>query len=227
VSFDITTSLNTAEAVKNMMIVVHYPPGFDFKSSTPEASFSNNIWQLGDISKGAEKTITITGVMGAQAGEDRAFNVYAGTQDPNNEQKIGVQFSSQDYLVSIKKPFLDLQFQVNGNSGPEAAALPGQVSQARIDITNSLDTKMTDVEITAQFSGSAFDPASVEQTGGFYDTTKQTITWNGQTDPALKTVQPGDRHQLTFRFKPISFTNTTLKNPERMGSCHELGLCGV
>jgi hypothetical protein len=105
VSFNIKTSLNTEEPVKDMLVVVHYPPGFDFKGATPEPAFSNNIWELGDLSKGAEKTINVRGVIVADAGESRAFNIYTGTKNPENDQEIGTQFNSENYIIAIKKPF--------------------------------------------------------------------------------------------------------------------------
>jgi hypothetical protein len=215
ISFDITTSLNTEKSVEDMMVVVNYPPGFDFKSATPEPSFSDNIWLLGDLAKGAEKLITINGVLVADPGEQRAFNITSGTEDVENEQRIGTQFNSQDYIVSIAKPFLNLNLAINGNTGAEVGAAAGQFAQAVLKFDNNLDSKMTDIEITAKFAGNAFDPAAMQLTsGGFYDATTQTIVWNSQTNRELGTVDPGDRGDLKFKFKPLSLSGSSIKNPE-------------
>jgi hypothetical protein len=212
ISFNITSSLNTENTAKGMLVSVHYPPGFDFKSASPEPTFSNNVWSLGDLSKGAEKNITINGVIVADEGEQRAFNITVGGKDPENEQKIGTQFNAQDYIISIEKPFLDLKFAINGDYNTEVSAQSSQLTQGEIKLTNTLDTKMTDIEISAKFSGNAFDPNNIQQDGGFYDSTTQTITWNSQTNKYLKSFDPGDGQTLTFRFKPIAFSN--LKNPQ-------------
>ena len=214
ISFDITTSLNTENAVENMMLVVDYPPGFDFKSATPEPSFSNNIWLLGDLDKGAEKLVTINGVIVAESGEQRAFNIYTGQADPENEQSIGTQFNSESYIISVEKPFLDLRFLVNGNAGPEAIATAGNESDGTVDMTNNLETKITDVEVTARFSGNAFDINSVDSESGFYDSANQTIIWNAETDDSLESIEPKDRLELDFNFRPISFSGSSIKNPE-------------
>ncbi len=213
ISFSIIESLNTGDAVKGMMLTVHYPPGFDFKSATPEPTFSNNVWSLGDLSKGAEKVVTINGVIVADAGEERAFNIITGTKDPNNEQKIGTQFNSEDYIISIQKPFLDLEFAVNGNSEPQVAAQSNLVSEGVITLTNSLDTKMTDVEVTAKFSGNAFDSGSIKSGDAFYDSVNQTLIWNSQTSDRMASFDPGDRQELKFTFKP-SASAGSIKNPE-------------
>ncbi len=212
-SWSVTTSLNTETAVSGMMLVVNYPPGFDFKSATPEPTFSNNIWDLGDLSKGAEKTITINGVLAADSGEERAFNIYTGTKDPNDEQRIGTQFNSEDYIIAIEKPFLDIAFDVNGNRAPETVGYPGQTAHANILVKNNYDTKITDVEITAKFSGNAFDPEGIDLSGGFYDPLRQEITWNSETNDDLASIDPGESKELDFDFKPITLSDSNILNP--------------
>lgn len=214
IAFDIVTSLNTEEAAENMMVVVDYPPGFDWKRSTPEPTFSNNIWFLGDLDKGAEKTIRVEGVIVAEAGESRAFNIYAGTADPNDEQTIGTQFNSESYRIAIEQPFLDLALSINGSVGAESVAIAGQSTEGSINFSNSLDAKITDVEITAQFSGSAFDPDSISSDDGFYDSSTRTIIWNRETSSRLGTIDPGDRGELSFSFRPLPLSGSSTKNPE-------------
>lgn len=214
ITFSITESLNTDMAIPGMMLVVGYPPGFDFKSATPEPTFSNNIWDLGDLSPGAERSITINGVIAADAGEERAFNIYTGTKDPENEQVIGTQFNYENYIISIEKPFLDVNFAVNGNSDQESVGYPGQEAEGSVEIKNNFDTKITDVEIVAAFSGNAFDPENIIVPNGFYDPIRQEITWNSETSDQLESIDPGDRKELEFNFKPISLSSSTIKNPE-------------
>jgi len=213
VSFTVTETLNANDAVPGMLLVISYPPGFDFKSATPEPTFSNNIWDLGDLTKGAEKTITVNGVLAADAGEERAFNIYTGTKDPEDEQRIGTQFTTEDYIISIEKPFLDLALNINGATGPEVVGIPGQLTNGKVILRNDFDTKVTDVEIVASFSGSALDPATIDPDNGYYDPLRQEIIWNGETYAALKTIDPGDDVELGFRFKPIAFSGSGLQTP--------------
>ncbi len=213
ISFTVTETLNASDAVPGILLVISYPPGFDFKSATPEPSFSNNIWDLGDLTKGVEKTITVNGVIAADAGEERAFNMYTGTKNPDDEQRIGTQFTTEDYIISIEKPFLDLALNINGNTGPEVVGIPGQLTNGKVILRNDFDTKVTDVEIVASFSGSALDPATIDPDNGYYDPLRQEIIWNGETYAALKTIDPGDDAELGFRFKPIAFSGSGLQTP--------------
>lgn len=214
IGFSIKTSLNTENSVKDMLVVVNYPPGFDYKSATPEPSFGDNIWALGDLSKGAEKTISIQGVIVADSGEQRAFNIYTGSADPEDEQRIGTQFNSEDYIIAVDKPFIDVKFTANGTEAAEVTSAPGQVSDGEIVIRNTTDTKMTDVELTAKFSGNAFDPVNVQVGNGFYDSTNQKIIWNKETEPVLASLEPGDTKTIKFKWRPLSFANSGIKNGE-------------
>lgn len=214
ISFDITTSLNTENAIPKMMLVVNYPPGFDFKSATPAPTFSNNTWVLGDLDKGAEKKIRINGVIVADSGTDRAFNIYTGTANPQDEQRIGTQLNSQSYVLAIEKPFIDLVLATGGSSSQEVVAQSDKMTQGEIRFTNNLETKITDVEVTAKFSGNVFDVSSVETENGFYDSAKQTIVWNSQTEEMLDEINPGDRGKLGFAFKPSVSASSSVRNPE-------------
>lgn len=214
ISFDITTSLNTENAIPKMMLVVNYPPGFDFKSATPAPTFSNNTWVLGDLDKGAEKKIRINGVIVADSGTDRAFNIYTGTANPQDEQRIGTQLNSQSYVLAIEKPFIDLVLTTGGSSSQEVVAQSDKMTQGEIRFTNNLETKITDVEVTAKFSGNVFDVSSVETENGFYDSAKQTIVWNSQTEEMLDEINPGDRGKLGFAFKPSASASSSARNPE-------------
>lgn len=214
ISFDIITSLNTENVSEDMMVVVDYPPGFDFESATPRPTFSDNIWSLGDLSPGAEKKITVNGVVVAESGEERAFNVFVGRADPEDEQRIGTQFNSQNYIVAIEKPFLDIGLTVNGSGGPESVAFADRVTEGNIRFTNNLDTKITDVEIIAEFSGNVFDIDAISPREGFLDTNTQSVIWNKQTKNSLGTIDPGDTEELVFNFSPLPFSETNIENPE-------------
>ena len=55
------STLNASKPASSMLVKIDYPTGFQFTSSKPEPSFGNNIWNLGDLSPGAENNILING----------------------------------------------------------------------------------------------------------------------------------------------------------------------
>jgi hypothetical protein len=206
VSFSVKTNLNTPNAVKNMMVMVEYPRGFDFKSANPAPTFGDNIWILGDLNPGVEREIKINGVIVAQAGDQRAFNVYVGQQLDVNERQMGTQFNSQSYVVAIQKPLLDTTILVNGNSAPEVSVSPGSNTQVRIDWRNSTNQRINDVEIVAEISGPLVNYPTISTTNGFYESSTNRIIWNRQNYPGFADVRPSQSGSLTFNFQTLTPT---------------------
>jgi hypothetical protein len=189
-----------------MMIVAEYPRGFDFKSASPEPTFGDNIWILGDLNPGAEKEIKVDGVILAQSGEQRAFNVFVGQQKDVNERDMGVQFNSQSYVVSIQKPLLDTRITVNGNPNPEVVVTSGSNVKVEIDWNNPTNQKLSDIEIVAEVSGPIVNFSSIE-TSGFYESSTNKIIWNRQNYESFASVNPGADGTLNFSFRTLPPTS--------------------
>lgn len=208
-SFSVKTSLNTPEAVKNMMLVVEYPRGFDFKGATPSPTFGDNIWILGDLNPGAEKEIKINGVIIAQSGEQRAFNVYAGQQKDVNEREMGVQFNSQSYIVAVQKPILDTKITVNRSRDLEVAVSAGDNVSVAIEWSNPTNQRLRDVEVTAEIDGSIVSYSSIDSDSGFYESSTNKIIWNRQNLPVFADIQPGQSGSIGFSFRTLPPTTSS------------------
>ncbi len=208
-NFSVKTSLNTPEAVTNMILVVDYPRGFDFKSASPSPTFGDNIWVLGDLNPGAEKEIKINGIIIAQSGEQRAFNVYAGQQKDINEREMGVQFNSQSYIVAIQKPVLATKIKVNNSTDPEVATTAGSSVQTSIEWENTTNKRLTDVEITAEIDGSIINYSSVSSDPGFFESATNKIIWNRQNVPSFADIAPGQSGTLAFSFSTLPPTTSS------------------
>lgn len=208
ISFSVKAGLNTKDAVKNMMIVAEYPRGFDFKSATPAPTFGDNIWVLGDLNPGVEKEIKVNGVIVAQSGEQRAFNVYIGQQKDINERGMGVQFNSQSYVVAIQKPLLDTRLTLNGNRDPEVTITSGSSVKGEIEWKNTTNDKLTDVEIVAEIKGTIVNFSSIDSSG-FYESATNKIIWNRQNFEQFGEIKPGESGKLSFQFATMPPTSSS------------------
>lgn len=202
VSFSIKTSLNTSESVKRMIVRVDYPRGFDFRGATPTPTFGDNIWVLGDLNPGSEREIKIDGVVVAQPGEQRAFNVYVGQQRDVNERDMSIQFNSQSYVVSIQNPLLNTRILVNGASGSEVSIRSGGNVQGRVEWRNNTNQRLTDVEIVAEVVGGIVNYQTMN-TDGFFESQTNKIIWNRQNYPAFASITPGQSGALSFSFATL------------------------
>ncbi len=214
---DIKASLNATKPAEKILVKLDYPVGFQFISATPAPSYSNNIWSLGDLAPGAEHGITITGKMiDVFDGEEKTFNVSSGSQSAISKSVIGVVFNSIRHTVMIKKPFIEANLYVNGVTGREYAVDSKTPLNVEVRYANNLDTRIDDLKIRAKISGNAFNEKTINVQGGYYDSSKDTITWDKTYQNRLREVNTGDSDSVSFSVSPLTLFSSEgglLSNP--------------
>lgn len=208
-----STSKNPTD---DILVKIEYPSGFSFEESTPKPSYGNNVWDLGNMTQGMERDITLKGIIFGQDGEDRAFRIYSGSADTKDKTNIAVTYNSLVQTVLIKKPFLEVGLTVNGENGLDTISDSGEQIQGNILWSNNLPVRVTDAVITATLSGNALDPASVKSLNGFYDSVNNKIIWDKTSVPDLASLEPGQSGGLSFSAKPLSLISGSgvINNPQ-------------
>ncbi|MBI2630694.1 hypothetical protein HYW73_00565 [Candidatus Nomurabacteria bacterium] len=205
ITLNIKTTLNASKPAEKMLVKLDYPVGFQFIKSAPAPSYSNNIWSLGDLAPGAEHSIAITGKMvDVFDGEEKTFNVSSGSQSASSKSIIGVVFNSLRHTVTVSKPFIEANLYVNGENAREYAVDAKTPLNIEVRYTNNLDTKVDDLKIRAKISGNAFNEKTVNVQRGYYDSSKDTITWDKTYNSRLREVNPGDSDSVSFSVSPLS-----------------------
>src|SRR3989344_1946196 len=217
ITLNIKATLNSTYAVPKILLKLDYPIGFQFKSSIPAPSLGNSIWSLGDLTPGVERNISITGKMfDVVDGEEKSFHISSGSQSTKDKSMIGVVFNSLSYTVTVKKPFIEAKFFVNGVYQREYATNTKTPINGEIRWTNNLDTKVSDLEIRAKISGNAFNRKTINAQQGFYDSSTDIITWNKNSQNGFNEVNPGDSGSVNFSVSPLSLFSAAggiLPNP--------------
>jgi len=201
-SIDITVIQNSTEVTENMMLVATYPSGFKFESASPEPDFGNDTWVLGDLAPGVEKTIQIQGSIRASNGEERIITIISGSQNPDDEQEIGVQFTATPLAIEIGTPFVSAELSTGQTKSNQFIVSSTGETTFTIDWENELDTSLSSLEITARFSGNGFDPTRVTVNQGFFDNNQGEIVWNQNNNSNLNNISPGKTGQLYFSLIP-------------------------
>ena len=214
-TFTVKTVSNSKNTLSGMLLHVDYPSGFNFQKAVPDANAFNNVWNLGDLAPGAERDIVITGTVYGQDGEDRAFHVYTGAVSADDATKIGVTYNSLLQTVSLVKPFLATHLSINGSTIDPTPVGSGSNITVAVTYANNLPTRVTDASITVQLSGNALNADSITVPKGFYDSAKNTITWNKTTDADLASIEPSDQGVLNFTLRtlPLWSAGSTLSKP--------------
>lgn len=201
---------NSSKSTDNLMLQVVYPTGFIFKSAAPSPDLSNNLWQLGALGPGGQKTIEVHGMIIGGDGDEKTFHAYAGTKDARDEQKIAIIYNSLLQTVAVQKPFVQAVLKVNNQSGESVVVGNQGKVDAEIRWSNNLPTQVDNLEIHAHFSGPAFNENTVDSNSGFYNSIADEIVWDKNSNSDFVSVSPGEEGTLTFSFTPKSDSGGTL-----------------
>ncbi|HEY4493915.1 MAG TPA: hypothetical protein VJB95_00575 [Candidatus Paceibacterota bacterium] len=201
----IKASLNATKPSPAILVSADYPVGFAFTEASPKPSFGNNVWNLGDLSPGAEKTITIKGrMLDVSDGEEKTFHIFTGSQSSTNKSNLDVVFNSIGHTVAIKKSAVEARLSVNGAYQREYSVDTATPINAEITWANNLETKINDLVITAKISGNAVDKKKIDGGSGFYDSAGGTITWDRNSESRFREVSPGESGSVSFFIPPVS-----------------------
>jgi len=213
----INVASNSEETIKNVLLRLEYPFGFEPTSATPETTYSNNIWELGDIPAGEKISIRIIGTMKAQDNEVKIFGALLGRQDDNKERDIATVYSSSFEEVNVKKPFIGVVLALDGVSSDEYVVDSTEIVRGSLSWTNNLSTQITDAVIEARIEGDVLNKFSVDVDRGVYNSSNNTIVWNKNTLPELASIEPGKTGRMTFTFSAKSLIGSEtshLREPE-------------
>lgn len=217
ITLNVKVTLNATKPAPNILLRLDYPTGFSFVKASPAPSFGNNVWNLGDLAPGAEHNVAISGKMiDVVDGEEKTFNVSTGSQSGTDKSVIGIVFNATKNTITIKRPFIEAHFFINGVSQREYATDSKTPVSAEIRYTNNLDTTVNDLSIVAKISGNAFDRKTINTQQGFYDSSRDIITWDKTSINQLTQVNPGDSGSVTFSVSPLSLYGASggiLANP--------------
>jgi hypothetical protein len=205
ITLNIKSTLNATKAASKILIKLDYPVGFQFESSNPAPSFGNNIWNLGDLSPGAERAITVTGKMvDVYDGEEKTFHVFSGSENSSDKSLLGIIFNSLGHTILIKKPFIEARLTINGVYQRDYAIDSGTAATGNINWVNNLETKVTDLEIRAKIYGNALNRKTINAQQGYYSSAEDTIIWDKNSQNKFVEVNPGDSGSVSFSVSPIS-----------------------
>ncbi len=214
----ITVISSSNALIENLLVDAEYPFGFAFESATPQPSFGNNVWKIGDLNPKEKRTIKIIGKMEGQNDEEKTFRFNAGTPLDNDEKVIGIDFVTSAETILIRKPFFDVSLALDNDTQKDHVVEIGKQINGRLVWTNNLPVSVNDVVLDVTLGGSALDrnKVGVDQQG-FYQSAENKISWDKRNTPVLAEIKPGQNGTFTFNFStlnPLTQNISALRNPE-------------
>mgnify|MGYP001596239041 FL=1 len=207
ISFNIEIASNSKDKINDFLVNVEYPFGFVFKESSPNPSFNKNTWKFSSLNSGEKRTISIRGNVIGQDNEEKVFRINAGSANKDDERVIGVSISQLMESILIKKSFIGLDVFIEGESGNFVARGGSQVV-TEFTVRNNLPTELFNISVSAAFKGAAFNKLSIApSTGGFFQSSNNTILWDKRSIEELSNMVPGFEKRLSFSLSPLLYTN--------------------
>src|SRR3989344_1810200 len=190
---------NATVPIDHVIVAGTFPFGFSLTSSSIPAVAGSN-FVLGTMAPGESKTITLSGSLDGQNGEDKVFHFSIGVGKDANASTPAVSYMTQEARVAITAPFIETALTLNGAPLASATIAPGKQQQVTVSYTNNLSTSLTNATVAVTLSGAAVDYASIRSTNGFYRSSDHTILFSRDTGPGLSSLAPGARGVGSFTF---------------------------
>lgn len=197
---NIRTLFNGDTLLDNAIVRIEYPSGFIFQSAIPTPSTSTNTWDLGDLVKGTERTISIKGKLVGEQQDEKSFRIYVGSRTSESDARIAVSYNSALHTITIAEPFIGGQIFVNGDNSDVVALANGASVNGTVDWKNNAAIGVINPEFVLSIVGENVDTDTIKAPGGYYDKLDKTITWNNETILSLARIEPGDAGQFPFTF---------------------------
>ncbi len=214
VTFSATVVSNAPEILEDMVLLVDYPPGFSFESSTPAPSAGSASWSLGDIEPGGERTVSIKGSFSGEDQDLRVLHFTAGNKKQNRDDEIEAPLASADTTLTVTKPFISVALALDGKVAPEVSITRGKEVRGDIRWTNNLPDRVQNVEIELELDGQILDKTQIRPEKGFFFSGQDKIVWSRETDPLLADVAPGASGIASFSFATLPLSRGSFRNPE-------------
>lgn len=216
ISVDIQS--NAQQTLKNLVLVIDYPPGFTFKSASPAATVNSSQWVIGSLSPGDKKTITVTGMLSGEQGTQKNFDVRIGQSKSGDPTTLGTTFNEVQQTTTLKNSFLTLQTLIDGQDSADYSATDGRSIRVDILWKNDLPTEVDNVQLQVGLSGNALDRYQVSAPNdGFYQSSDNSVIWNTRTSKAFAAIQPGQSGQVSFTLSSIPLdvgSGNLVNNPQ-------------
>ena len=213
ITLDITVKSNSPAPLENVILKADYPFGFKFDSATPQPSFSETVWSIGDLPPQGEKKITLRGSLEGQHDEERIFRFEIGVARGSGDfTDMGTSFADAEHTITIARPFVDLTFSVDGQTGNVLTIPAGEDVELNVVWRNNLSDRLGDAVLQLVLTGQGIDEKTIKSSSGYYDSSKNTLTWDKRTVNDFSVLEAGESGRVGVRFMTLSAEEMAGKN---------------
>lgn len=194
--------------LEHAIVRIEYPSGYVFQSAVPAPVSGNNIWTLGDMTKGTEQVIQIKGKLIGEQQDEKAFRIYVGTPESDTDFRVAVAYTSALHSVIIEQPFVTADITI-GTSGPDTDVAPvtyGNPIQGSIAWTNNAAIPIASAKFTLAIDSPEVDMNTIVAPNANIDAVARTITWSAMSDEQIASIDAGASGTFPFTLNMLPGT---------------------
>ncbi len=176
---------NTSDTIlSDLELYVEFPANFKIKESTLKPTEGNAVWRLGELLRGSEGEITITGSLVGL--DDVEFDIRAEVRAPF----LGEVYAINETLAHVSLAPSPISIEILLNGKKEYIARVGDTLNYSFIYRNNTEIGLRDAVLRVQLIGEMFDMTAV-QAKGSVNRVSNTITWSASNTPGLRTIPIG------------------------------------
>ncbi|MFC1598352.1 CARDB domain-containing protein [Patescibacteria group bacterium] len=139
---------NTAKLpLQNVKILMGYPEGFTYSSSSLEPHGINTEWRIESLEPNETQTLSIDGTIEGESGDTKEFNFQLGLIELDNTFNVQMEQTS---LVVIVNPEIDLSIEASD------LVRPGDEVPVKVTVKNTSEAELSDVKVKLEMDGELF-----------------------------------------------------------------------
>lgn len=193
---------NSTAVLRDIVVRAEYPFGFDFADSDPLPVSGQNVWMIDMIEPGETKEINLTGVVTGIPSEERNISASVGVSNNIGGYELASVFSTNKFQYKMEESFADLLIAINNSRSETVVLDEGQKAKVALEFENPMEDTLYDVVVMAELSGTALDESAVRVNDGFYDSIKNAVIFDFNTNDSLEQVLPGKKVRMSFEVTP-------------------------
>lgn len=199
---ELTISSNSPTPLSDILVKAEYPSGFDYTSSEPTPVSGKNVWRIESLEPEQMTKLRIRGVVVGEEDDQFAMHFSVGLPNDQDRTALASVFSTATTDFLIEQPFIDVALRINGDPGSTVAVAPREPVRVDVVFKNTLRDTIYDAEVELTLSGNALSDFEVDSQDGYYNSSKNTVYWDGSRNGNLQEIDPGEEVRLAVRFIP-------------------------
>lgn len=200
ITLNISIISNVEDPLQSTGLTLEYPSGFIFKSASIPPTYGTTSWDLGALTVGDIRQITVTGQMQGEIGQSATFRAKVGKRDISDVLALDTVYSSRSHSITLEDSFLALDTRLDQSSDSIVAYDSNDTVRGSIGLTNTLPTNLSDVRVIVELDGQLYDPDTIRIERGRYDSNTGQLSWTQDSEPNLSLLTQGTQRTLTFSF---------------------------